>query len=106
MYLRMNSMKARFMRNTVHMLISSSARRVLPFVKMRFAALSLAGSEERTHGTSRMRGHIREEPVLRGVRVLNLEDIEHWHASQVRVHEVEGVVASSSTSTGILSRGS
>ena len=57
LYLRMNSMKALFMRNTVHMLISSSARRVLPFVKMRFAALSVAGSEERTHGTSRMRGH-------------------------------------------------
>jgi hypothetical protein len=37
-YLRMNSMKLRFMRNTVRMLISSSARRVLPFVRMRFAA--------------------------------------------------------------------
>ena len=36
--MRMNSMNLRFMRKTVHMLILSSARRVLPFVRMRFAA--------------------------------------------------------------------
>ena len=38
-----------------------------------------------------MRGHVREETALRGVRVLILEDIED--TSQVSVHEVEGVVA-------------
>ena len=38
-------------------------------------ALGVARSEERTDRTSRMRGHVREETVLRGVRVIILEDI-------------------------------
>ena len=51
-------------------------------------ALAVARSEERTDRTSRMRDHVREETVLRVVRVLILEDIED--SSQVSVHEVEG----------------
>ena len=53
-------------------------------------ALGVARSEERADRASRMRGHVREETVLRGVRVL-IQDIED--SSQVSVHEVEGVVA-------------
>ena len=68
------------------MLISSSVRRVLLFVRMRFAA-ELTRSAYRA---SRVRGHVREEAVVRGVRVLLLEHSED--VSQVRVHEVEGGV--------------
>ena len=38
-------------------------------------ALGVARSEERADKASPMRGHVREETVLRGVRVLILEDI-------------------------------
>jgi len=50
-------------------------------------ALGIARSEERVDRAS-MRGHVREEAVVRGVRVLledHLEDAEE--ASQVRVQE-------------------